>query len=242
MLPGPGELTLGDPALLADLTAWIDAHRGSPAASPPPTVEFSVALAAAGGLTVHVRFPRLYPSCGVVPELTLAAARVPRAVLASLAAEAVAHASAGMGGDCCTWPALAWLADAATAAGSVLANPPAATPVPPPAPSSRAPEGYRLEALWFHHIYNAAKRRTIADVAGELAVTGFCMPGKPGVVVAEGAAASVGEFCRRIRRLPWQHVASRYVEDDTAAASATDKRRFSGFTGAQVLFVPVLAG
>lgn len=54
--------------------------------------------------------------------------------------------------------------------------------------------------LWIysHHIYNKQKRKNIIDWAKELSLSGFCMPGKPGVVCVEGLQSSCEEFWSRL--------------------------------------------
>lgn len=53
--------------------------------------------------------------------------------------------------------------------------------------------------LWIysHHIYNKTKRKNILEWAKELHLTGFSMPGKPGVVCVEGLHAACEEFWAR---------------------------------------------
>ncbi|XP_029876641.2 RWD domain-containing protein 2B isoform X1 [Aquila chrysaetos chrysaetos] len=69
--------------------------------------------------------------------------------------------------------------------------------------------------LWIysHHIYNKQKRKNIIDWAKELALSGFCMPGKPGVVCVEGLQSSCEEFWSRVRRLTWKRILIRHRED-----------------------------
>uniref|UniRef100_A0A5K3FBU6 RWD domain-containing protein n=1 Tax=Mesocestoides corti TaxID=53468 RepID=A0A5K3FBU6_MESCO len=45
--------------------------------------------------------------------------------------------------------------------------------------------------IFSHHIRNPKKRKVIVDWARELYLTGCCLPGKPGIVVAEGASDKV---------------------------------------------------
>eukprot|EP01084_Bolivina_argentea_P000641 1190_1 len=40
--------------------------------------------------------------------------------------------------------------------------------------------------MWFHHIYSSTKKRNINQLARQYKITGFCVTGKPGVIVAEG--------------------------------------------------------
>lgn len=53
--------------------------------------------------------------------------------------------------------------------------------------------------LWIysHHIYNKEKRKNILEWAKELSLTGFSMPGKPGVVCVEGAHSACEEYWAR---------------------------------------------
>ncbi|KAL8558367.1 hypothetical protein ACOMHN_061246 [Nucella lapillus] len=69
-------------------------------------------------------------------------------------------------------------------------------------------EEEEFKRLWIysHHIYNKGKRQSIVDWAGELALTGFSLPGKPGVICVEGSSQSVEEFWYRIRRLNWKRL------------------------------------
>ncbi|RUS90276.1 hypothetical protein EGW08_001965 [Elysia chlorotica] len=65
-----------------------------------------------------------------------------------------------------------------------------------------------LTRLWIysHHIYSKIKRKDIQDWGEELSLHGFSMPGKPGVICAEGATCDVDEFWYRIRRMNWKKI------------------------------------
>lgn len=69
-----------------------------------------------------------------------------------------------------------------------------------PAKESQAqPMDLTLTRLWIysHHIYNKYKRKSILEWAKELALSGFSMPGKPGVVCVEGPQSACEEFWSR---------------------------------------------
>lgn len=51
--------------------------------------------------------------------------------------------------------------------------------------------------IYSHHIYNKIKRKSILEWSKELGLSGFCMPGKPGVVCVEGPQAACEEFWSR---------------------------------------------
>ncbi|KAM6420093.1 RWD domain-containing protein 2B isoform 2-T6 [Pluvialis apricaria] len=76
-------------------------------------------------------------------------------------------------------------------------------------------EDITFTRLWIysHHIYNKQKRKNIIDWAKELSLSGFCMPGKPGVVCVEGLQSSCEEFWSRVRKLTWKRILIRHRED-----------------------------
>ena len=69
--------------------------------------------------------------------------------------------------------------------------------------------------LYMHHIYNKHKRKVILEWAQELKLTGFCLPGKPGVVCAEGDMPMVDEYFHRLRRMNWKRITCRHREEET---------------------------
>lgn len=64
---------------------------------------------------------------------------------------------------------------------------------------AETPNGETFTRLWIysHHIYNKSKRKNILEWAKELQLSGFCMPGKPGVVCVEGLQSACEEFWSR---------------------------------------------
>uniref|UniRef100_A0A8C9FVQ8 Small nuclear ribonucleoprotein Prp3 C-terminal domain-containing protein n=1 Tax=Pavo cristatus TaxID=9049 RepID=A0A8C9FVQ8_PAVCR len=95
------------------------------------------------------------------------------------------------------------------------------------------PEDVVFTRLWIysHHIYNKQKRKNIIEWSKELSLTGFCMPGKPGVVCVEGLQSSCEEFWSRIRRLTWKRILIRHREDISleggCLAEIQKQRKFS---------------
>lgn len=53
--------------------------------------------------------------------------------------------------------------------------------------------------LWIysHHIYNKMKRKNILEWSRELGLSGFSMPGKPGIVCVEGPQSACEDFWSR---------------------------------------------
>jgi hypothetical protein len=52
--------------------------------------------------------------------------------------------------------------------------------------------------IYSHHIYSKIKRREILDLANEFSITGFCLPGRPGIICAEGLAGDCNEWWQKV--------------------------------------------
>lgn len=65
-----------------------------------------------------------------------------------------------------------------------------------------------MSRIWIysHHIYSKVKRQEIQDWGKELKLHGFSMPGKPGIICAEGFSCDVEEFWHRVRRMSWKKI------------------------------------
>jgi len=66
--------------------------------------------------------------------------------------------------------------------------------------------------LYMHHIYSKNKRKDIINWANELELTGFSLPGKPGVVYIEGTLVNVEDYFERLRRLNWKRLSCKVKE------------------------------
>lgn len=77
-----------------------------------------------------------------------------------------------------------------------------------PASKARDVKDDDFVRLWIysHHIYNKFKRRSILDLAHHLKLTGFCLPGKPGVICVEGYASQCDNFWDRIKHMNWKKI------------------------------------
>ena len=58
---------------------------------------------------------------------------------------------------------------------------------------------YVFSRMWIysHHIYSKEKRKCILEWAKELHLTGFSMPGKPGVICVEGIQENCEDYWQR---------------------------------------------
>ena len=85
--------------------------------------------------------------------------------------------------------------------------------------------------LYMHHIYSKTKRRNILDLADQLQLSGFCLPGKPGIVCVEGDEGSTRDFFNVLRRWNWKSISCRHREGEvtTECGDLSSHRRVEGF-------------
>ena len=82
--------------------------------------------------------------------------------------------------------------------------------------------------LYMHHIYSKTKRRNILAHADELQLTGFCLPGKPGVVCVEGTSQNTKDFYSILRRWNWKSIGCRRKEV-VESMDIDSNRKIQGF-------------
>ena len=87
-----------------------------------------------------------------------------------------------------------------------------------------------LSRIWIysHHIYSIIKRKNILNWAEELKLTGFSLPGKPGIIHAEGSISCVDEFYSRLKALNWKRLSCK-LKEDYGSESPSIERKFSDF-------------
>lgn len=89
-----------------------------------------------------------------------------------------------------------------------------------------------FERLWIysHHIKSKTKRQEIVRQSRNLDLSGFCRPGKPGIICVEGLKESTQEFWRIIKAMRWQKLSICKIESSRKVYTEIDKlRRFEGF-------------
>ncbi|XP_031570422.1 RWD domain-containing protein 2A-like [Actinia tenebrosa] len=83
--------------------------------------------------------------------------------------------------------------------------------------------------MYMHHIYSKTKRKIILDWSSDYNLTGFSLPGKPGVVCIEGDEANVEEYYSKLRRLNWKKITCRHRQLGESNLSIDVQRVFKGF-------------
>lgn len=118
-----------------------------------------------------------------------------RAQQTQLQAQLSAYLMENCQGEVCVLAAVDWVKDNLQL---FVNNSLLAAPAPKKEPASpRLQESFSRLWIYSHHIYNKSKRKNILEWSKELGLSGFSMPGKPGIVCVEGAQSACEEFWSR---------------------------------------------
>ncbi|XP_022371650.1 RWD domain-containing protein 2B isoform X1 [Enhydra lutris kenyoni] len=229
MFPGENELIVNDQLALAELKDCIE-KRTMEGRSSKVYFTINVKLDVSEETTVMFSLacilPFQYPE--VLPEITVRSVSLSRSQQTQLNTDLTAYLQKNCLGDVCILNATEWVREHASGYMS-------REPMPSPAPGSTfQPVDLILTRLWIysHHIYNKCKRKNILEWAKELSLSGFSMPGKPGVVCVEGPQSACEEFWSRLRKLNWKRILIRHREDipfDGTNDKVERQRKFSSF-------------
>ncbi|XP_026867962.2 RWD domain-containing protein 2B [Electrophorus electricus] len=235
MFPSEDEFVF-DQLAHAELGAYVEGTSDTPPSTRP---EFSIKLKVdtstikETNITLSCTYPFNYPK--VLPEIAVRCTELSRAQQSRLVARLTSYLRESCSGDVCALSAVEWLKDHALEYLSKSATCNASEKE-----TAAAPTKETFTRLWIysHHIYNKSKRKNILEWAKEMKLSGFCMPGKPGIVCVEGLHPACEAFWARVKVLTWKRIMIRHREDvpldpAVAGSSETEKvdslRRFAGF-------------
>ncbi|NXS18747.1 RWD2B protein, partial [Mystacornis crossleyi] len=211
MFPYEEEFAVTDQLALAELKHYVENES---AEVPSSKVQFILNVKAEVPNASMVEFsmacalPFKYPT--VLPEITVRSSLLSRSQQILLNSDLKTYLIQNFSGEPCMLSAREWVKDHAAAYIDKDLSSSSMT-----ASDATQPRVTVFTRLWIysHHIYNKQKRKNIIDWAKELSLSGFCMPGKPGVVCVEGLQSSCEEFWSRVRRLTWKRILIRHRED-----------------------------
>ncbi|XP_066115676.1 RWD domain-containing protein 2B [Saccopteryx bilineata] len=229
MFPSENELTVNDQLALAELKDCIERRTMEGRSSKvyfTINMDLDVSAGAMAMFSLACILPFKYPA--VLPEITVRSELLSRSQQTQLNTDLTEYLQENCLGEVCILNATDWVREHASGYVSRDAT-------PPPTPGNTVqPVHLVLTRLWIysHHIYNKCKRKDILEWAKELSLSGFSMPGKPGVVCVEGPQSACEEFWSRLRKLNWKRILIRHREDipfDGTNDEMQRGRKFSAF-------------
>lgn len=225
MFPGPGELQM-EPGTLHSVTAWIEGP--SNCEELPPAIELTLVLESEGKkLDIVATLPPEYPT-QAGPEVYVRAEKLSRTGQANINRELSQYLSGDqiLVGEPCLVSLVSWLQE--NGASFFTEEQKVEVKV-------ETKDDPRFLRFWVysHHIYSKIKRKDLQDLASELKLTGFVMPGKPGIICVEGSSDDVNDWWGIVRNWQWKHIKLKVQEEEEGETDA--KRIFTGFQEIGVL-------
>ncbi|XP_072547469.1 RWD domain-containing protein 2B [Salminus brasiliensis] len=226
MFPGQEELLL-DQLAFDELRAYVEGRADCPPSS-RPALSVRVSTHSPTGpevdVTLSCSYPLDYPN--VLPELAVRCSGLNRAQHTHLTTDLCSYLRENCDGGVCVLSAVDWLKEHTH---EYLSESSAVGGRDSPAVQER--ETFSRLWIYSHHIYNKSKRKNILEWAKELDLSGFSMPGKPGMVCVEGLQPAAEEFWARVKVLTWKRIMIRHREDVPldSPGSADQLRKFPGF-------------
>jgi len=230
MFPGQGELDL-DMEAVDEVQSWIQKTQPS-LDQLPPHIEFRLKLVVDGDDTVEmvVSLPPEYPSLAL-PQVYVKAERFSRLGQAEINTKLgeFLNGDEVIAGEPCLVSLVIWLQEHAGDFFTVVEKIPIMETV--------RVEKFLRYWVYSHHIYSKIKRKDLQSLASELRLTGFVMPGKPGVICVEGSAEDVTDWWAVVRNWQWKMIKLKIQEELEAKTQGEVEagRVFTGFEEIGVL-------
>ncbi|XP_014787219.1 RWD domain-containing protein 2B [Octopus bimaculoides] len=173
-------------------------------------------------LEVVCHLPHEYPT--VRPEIFIRSPNMPKENLKELKDATDDYMQTIEAGDICIGIILQWLEENASKYMGKVEEKPEITN------DGKVDKLFVRLWIYSHHIFSKFKRRDLIDWGQELKLSGFSMPGKPGVICVEGHSSQVEEFWYRVRRLNWRKIAIKEKEEiDMGDADVEQFCKFCAF-------------
>ncbi|KAK6296352.1 hypothetical protein J4Q44_G00324940 [Coregonus suidteri] len=229
MYPGEDELEITDQLAVAELREYVAGATDTyPPSRPHIVIKQKMDTDTVNGVnvTISCTYSSDYPN--VLPEIAVRCPDLSRSQQAQLHSDMNAYLSESCQGDVCILSAVEWIKDNLHLYLTDKST----------SSSTAAPEQFSRLWIYSHHIYNKRKRKNILEWSKELGLSGFSMPGKPGIVCVEGPHSACEDFWARVKVLTWKKIMIRHREDvpldsQSAEGSMADNvdslRRFTGF-------------
>ncbi|XP_046873758.1 RWD domain-containing protein 2B [Hypomesus transpacificus] len=234
MFPSLEEFEITDQLALAELVERVDNSTNTLTSRPQFVIKLKIGTVTKEVIvTIHCTYPSEYPT--VLPEITIRCSDLNRTQQTQLHSDLNTYLIDNCCGEVCVLFVVGWVRDNA----HLYIENSSPTTWATKSVSDFPPTKDTFTRLWIysHHIYNKMKRKNIMEWSKELELTGFSMPGKPGIVCVEGSKPACEEFWARVKVLTWKKIMIRHREDftldnqDAEGRTGNRKNTLNRFTG-----------
>ena len=245
MYPGENELMMDDKSIIDDVRKWLNAAESSSSLGfLPPRISFQLKLLFDDGdntpktIEVSILYPHQYPSSDVmeiyVKSRQGALNRTKQCDINQALSDYVKQNV--IVGEVCLISVITWLNENCPKYIQLSKEEENAKLNSSSKDTKTTASSSKLLRLWIysHHIYSKIKRKDILDLSNEFQLSGFCMPGKPGIICLEGTENNCTDAWNVIKSWNWKKINVRHQEDEKFDAesdqlSIDSFRRFRGF-------------
>ena len=201
MYPQEQEFKLNNVTMLEDLREWLENDE---TASPESSISFVLKL---NNVQMFVQFPYDYPSKKCA-EIFVRSNELTRDNQSKLNKDILDFLNEAFEAECAiTSEAICWLQEHICEYSEVMEQ--SCSEIE----HIDGPVNFGRLWLYSHHIYSKTKRKNILDLAKDNKLTGFCMPGKPGIVCLEGILDICNDVWCIIKQWNWKQINVKFQED-----------------------------
>lgn len=202
MFYNPGELRVDDLEALQEIRSYVD----NKTAFIPPYLDFTINLLINDlKFELCITLPHEYPD--VEPDCFVRNHKQNREQHARINKDLGSFLSGLSRGEPCVFSAVCWLQENAENYVDSTQDSGVQTK------KSKGDEKLVRYWIYSHHIYSKTKRREILNLANLLNITGFCMPGKPGIICVEGGKDDCDEWWQTIKAMNWKRIFCKVDEE-----------------------------
>lgn len=204
MYPNQSDIILSDNGVIQELNAFIEGQSEYT----PSNLDFVVNLVVDNlKLEIFINLPISYPN--EEPDVLVRCNQMNRQEESRLNTGLSEYIKSIQNGEVCLYSAITWLQD-----NTEMLKENDIKPGKESVDDNVISAEDKFARLWIysHHIYNRKKREEIIKKAKEFKLTGFCLPGKPGVICIEGDNSSCNEWWKDIKSMSWKKIIIRKTE------------------------------
>lgn len=224
MFPSSQEFQLDPSIFLNDVESWMENSSSTKTDLFPPLIEFTICLSfEKNKVEVVVTLPIEYPAM-CLPEIYVRSNTLSRTqqtlinkdLLIFLETEAIES-------EPCLIAVILWLQEKGEEYFTEENK-------QSPEPAEKIHEkNFSRYWIYSHHIYSKIKRKNLLDLSAEFQLTGFSMPGKPGVICVEGFSRNCTEFWSLVKHWNWKKINVKIQEEEQIENDVDSHRRFGTF-------------
>ncbi|XP_034825578.1 RWD domain-containing protein 2B [Maniola hyperantus] len=175
-------------------------------------------------LEVSINLPSFYPE--EEPDIYVRCNQLNRQQETALNTDLSIYLKDNHFGEPCLYTAISWIQENLEKYNTTIIQPNSST-VTTDKDTTREEKFARLW-IFSHHIYNKRKREEITKMAREYKLTGFCLPGKPGIICVEGIEDDCNEWWKIIKSMSWKKITLRKTEIFDLSVKI-EEQRFKNF-------------